>query len=584
MKKISKGFTLVELLAVIAILAILVIIAIPNVLGMFNNARKKIYNSSTRMIISRAENYYVESSLDFSKTGIDGKTNLFNEVTKNMQGEMPESGEIYISEKGLVAVALVYNKTCYIKDFKSSDILETTDIENCKVTYTDPVLAGADPELDSAMIPVVYNSNGTISKADTKTEWYNYTNKKWANAVLVSDETRQDYKSAEAGTIIEAKDVKAYYVWIPRYKYQIFTDVNNLEKVGKISDSSAYTNKADIINITFENNAVEKSSGSAKDEWLTHPAFTFGSEELNGIWVGKFETTGTVSNPTVLAYDSRYIQTTGIKSLRSQNVSTQFATSQKINYGITSLEASMLKNMEWGAIAYLTASIYGQGKNEVMINNSSSYYTGCAATVAPTTTFGGYRRQTDHTEGYYEGCENEWHTQAGQKASTTRNMYGIYDMSGGAGEYVMGVMEDAKDSKIPASGKNNDYNSGFTGTLTYPNDGSDSSITSITGVTFPNEKYFDIYAYHTSTVFYENRGHLGDATYELDGFTNWEDSDGYTRYHSGWNKDYAGFVGRGCPWFLRGANYPRGASAGVFAFSCNHGDADGSRSFRSVLR
>ncbi|UKI58404.1 MAG: prepilin-type N-terminal cleavage/methylation domain-containing protein [Clostridium sp.] len=37
----KKGFTLVELLAVIAILAILVLVAVPNVLGMFNNAKKR---------------------------------------------------------------------------------------------------------------------------------------------------------------------------------------------------------------------------------------------------------------------------------------------------------------------------------------------------------------------------------------------------------------------------------------------------------------------------------------------------------------------------------------------------------------
>ena len=35
----NKGFTLVELLAVIAILAILVIVAMPNVLGIFLNER-----------------------------------------------------------------------------------------------------------------------------------------------------------------------------------------------------------------------------------------------------------------------------------------------------------------------------------------------------------------------------------------------------------------------------------------------------------------------------------------------------------------------------------------------------------------
>ena len=39
----NKGFTLVELLAVIAILAILVIIALPNVLKMFNDSKKNSF-------------------------------------------------------------------------------------------------------------------------------------------------------------------------------------------------------------------------------------------------------------------------------------------------------------------------------------------------------------------------------------------------------------------------------------------------------------------------------------------------------------------------------------------------------------
>ena len=39
----KKGFTLVELLAVIAILAILVIIALPNVLKMFNDSKKNAF-------------------------------------------------------------------------------------------------------------------------------------------------------------------------------------------------------------------------------------------------------------------------------------------------------------------------------------------------------------------------------------------------------------------------------------------------------------------------------------------------------------------------------------------------------------
>lgn len=47
----KKGFTLVELLAVIAILAILVIIALPNVIKMYNSAKKEyILNGSKNSI------------------------------------------------------------------------------------------------------------------------------------------------------------------------------------------------------------------------------------------------------------------------------------------------------------------------------------------------------------------------------------------------------------------------------------------------------------------------------------------------------------------------------------------------------
>ena len=62
MKK--KGFTLVELLAVIAILAILVIIALPNVLGMFQNAKKNTFTTELQNIYKAATTQYVSDSMN----------------------------------------------------------------------------------------------------------------------------------------------------------------------------------------------------------------------------------------------------------------------------------------------------------------------------------------------------------------------------------------------------------------------------------------------------------------------------------------------------------------------------------------
>lgn len=62
MKK--KGFTLVELLAVIAILAILVIIALPNVMGMFRTAKMNSFKTEIKDIYKAAEQQWMLDSME----------------------------------------------------------------------------------------------------------------------------------------------------------------------------------------------------------------------------------------------------------------------------------------------------------------------------------------------------------------------------------------------------------------------------------------------------------------------------------------------------------------------------------------
>ena len=59
----KKGFTLVELLAVIAILAILVIIALPNVMGMFNTAKENSFKTEVKEIFKTAEQQWMTDSM-----------------------------------------------------------------------------------------------------------------------------------------------------------------------------------------------------------------------------------------------------------------------------------------------------------------------------------------------------------------------------------------------------------------------------------------------------------------------------------------------------------------------------------------
>ena len=137
-------------------------------------------------------------------------------------------------------------------------------------------------------------------------------------------------------------------------------------------------------------------------------------------------------------------------------------------------------------------------------------------------------------------------------ASTTGNIYGIYDMSGGAYEYVMGNMSSGSGSYT--------YNQSSAG--------SNFSYSSTTA------KYIDTYAYGTSygdqTAY--NRARLGDATGEV-----------VSSEYYAWYNDYASFVGSSGPWFRRGGYYDDGSRAGVFDFIVDNGFAGTGNSARAAL-
>ena len=418
------------------------------------------------------------------------------------------------------------------------------------------------PVLAEGMIPIKWNGSNWVKADSTNSnnDWYDYVNKKWANAVMVNATSRDNYMKADEGTTITEDDVLAYYVWIPRYKYKLF-NVNS-EAIDPI-----------LIDVQFESKTTAKSSGSSNGEYLTHPAFTFGTTELDGIWVGKFETSGTADNPTIKA---------GLDSLVNQNVSTQFATSQKFTSGTTYLtqtgvskvDAHMMKNTEWGAVAYLKQSKYGLGLTDIAAGSKKTG--GCSYSQAGTSSsikndqiVGSFMMQGPDEPGPDEPTPDEptLACDVGNTlttTSTTGNIYGVYDMAGVAVEYVMGVVQDNTNTSTPISGYDTYNSSGFTGKL-YDS----GNYTSYTGTAFPSSKYYDLYAFGTS---YDDssayaRRILGDATSE-------------TR---GWYSDYTVFAYAEYPWFIRGGLAFIGSEAGVFYADRSHGDANRYVSFRSVL-
>ena len=160
-----------------------------------------------------------------------------------------------------------------------------------------------EPEMDSNMIAVKHDGYNWV-KTDIDNGWYNYGMGIWANAITVKSEKLAEYQSAPVGTEINMDDVETMWVWIPRYSYTIGSE-NGTSYYGKrgvylnSNPTAALPGEIDIKFISKD----EKDTGIAKylatekpKNWYTPDAFTFGDEELSGIWVGKFETSS--SNPS----------------------------------------------------------------------------------------------------------------------------------------------------------------------------------------------------------------------------------------------------------------------------------------------
>ena len=318
---------------------------------------------------------------------------------------------------------------------------------------------------------------------------------------------------------------------------------NHITYTMEFSSSNNITTVPREIDIIYEDKSTNKSLGDAVNTYYTHPAFTFGNTEVNGIWVGKFETGGTATAPLIKP---------NISSLRNQTVSAEFTTAQIFGtstYGMTSnVDAHMMKNSEWGAVAYLSHSRYGANR-EIYINNSSEYYTGrSGGNVGGSTAINTvYTNQTSTTlynsSGFYtwDGYLLEYNTNTksgthdiSKVASTTGNITGVYDMSGGAYEYVMGYYSPAGSTWGATS--SGDY-AGFSSQ--------------------PNSKYYDDYTTTNSLTACNGGICYGHGLSEV----------------SDWYDDRAYFVDASNPWFLRGGYYNNVSSAGSFRFKYYNGNA-----------
>lgn len=418
------GFTLIELIAVIIILAIVALIATPIILNVIDDSKISVNQSKIALFANDVKLKYEEEKFNDIISIIDDEwiSNINNNITCDF---------VYYS----LETNTVLNK-CRIKDDKKeyclingkfydcndSDYLNLLNDINQKIFYSDN--SGANkPELFDNMISIKYD--GTNWRYSYNFEpWYNYSKQKWANAVFLKEGI-----SKKPGDIIEESDIALWYVWIPRYKYKIF-DASKESKIDIIFEKESETTGT----VSCKNDKCVDVNGDITNDisTYTHPAFTFNDKEINGLWVSKFEVTGSTSLVNASANSEI------LKDAKISNLFNAIHNSQKI-YNING-NVHMIKNMEWGAITYFTNSKYGVCNDECKkIENNSSLLTG---------------------GGNYKDNVNQ---------SSTLNIYGIYDLNGGTSEYVMAnILKN-----------NNNFNVGQTGFIS-----------------IPQNYYYDQYAYN----------------------------------------------------------------------------------------
>ena len=255
-----------------------------------------------------------------------------------------------------------------------------------------------EPELSTGMNPVYWDGTTEIAKFTdvnltiqnpswNEEDWYFYRNtrdgnfnNRWANM-----KTRDG----------------SFWVWIPRFVYVVRTGFHT-GTTGTIDVS--FVEGTDDENF-FQNLVSSNEATSANTTWTSHPAFTFGNNELEGFWVAKFLANNNSNVP-------RFIP--GVTTWTSITIETAFQEGRSIesesSVGLNSasVETMLIRNDQFVAISILSLSKYGRSNS-------------LTSTPSNVSISGG-------------GTGNRWSTADGFNESSTFNIHGIYDLGGA--EYV----------------------------------------------------------------------------------------------------------------------------------------------------
>ncbi len=286
----KKGFTLMELIAVVVILAITLLIAVPKVINIINNSKKNTFLSSIEMfqeIIKTNSLIFKSNSYILDSNGVLKRINGDNEVQVDYKGTLYSKSEAVISIGSDNAITLVSGEICdstkkycigsgSVCNISSTSMKSLTinDINEYSAESYDDVLDEGDitKANTSGSVTYKYCSNGTVvingtGDGQMKSEMYLFYNISQKAGILIDDFNIYD-TSLLTNYMNGYVKINDYADWgedIQGIFRPIFKNnenlTNNLEKLISSYDSLNIT--ISQINRVIVNSGVKSISGYA---------------------------------------------------------------------------------------------------------------------------------------------------------------------------------------------------------------------------------------------------------------------------------------------------------------------------------
>ena len=202
MKEKNKGFTLVELLAVIVILALIALIATPIILNVINDAKKQAAKDSAYGYMDAVEKYIVSSELE--DKSIQDRTYSVEELNSmgvSVKGSTPDNGNIEIKNSSVKSYDIGIDGYVVING-EVEKVSTTKSFKNGTAVYYNPVSREKCNGYTEA--------NSTTGKNSGCMKWYVFNDKE-GNAtvnVILDHNTTANVAWNSTGNNSEMKEVK----------------------------------------------------------------------------------------------------------------------------------------------------------------------------------------------------------------------------------------------------------------------------------------------------------------------------------------------------------------------------------------